>query len=112
MATTTTVVRIEANVGWKVFQSPTSKRWIAICDELNLTLEGESETELRSLIPEALHLLLTDLFTDRELEEFLRAKGWKALNLPARVARGVKFDIPWHIMAARNAGRDPERRAH
>jgi len=65
----TTVVRIEAkNIGWKVFQSDTSKRWIAICDPLNLTLEGESETELRSLIPEALHLLMTDLFAKRDSE--------------------------------------------
>jgi hypothetical protein len=94
MATVQTV-KVEANVGWKVFQSPTSKRWIAVCDELNLCLEGESEMELRSLIPEALHLLMTDLLGDSELDRFLHERGWRALNLPARPVGEVKFDVPW-----------------
>ncbi len=106
-------VRIEAkNIAWKVFQSPTSRRWIAVCDVLNLCLEGDSENELRSLIPEAIHLLMTDLLVDRELDQFLREQGWHALNLPAYPRGNIKFDVPWHIVAEGARQRDSERRAH
>jgi hypothetical protein len=104
-------VRIEANVGWNVFQSPTSKRWLAVCDDLNICLEGDSETELRSLIPEALHLLMSDLLGDTELDAFLREKGWYAHNLPVSPVGEIKFDVPWHVVAE-GARRDPERRSH
>jgi len=111
MATATTVVRIDAkNIGWKIFQSPTSKRFIGVCDQLNLTLEGDTEIELRSLIPEAIHLLMLDLLADREIDQYLKDRGWKAFNLPRRPVQNIKFDVPWHIIAA-SAKRDTERRA-
>lgn len=110
MATIQTV-KIEANVGWKVFQSESSKHWIAVCDELNICLEGDSETELRSLIPEALHLLMIDLLGDKELDQFLREKGWSASTIPVRPEAEIKFDVPWHIIAE-GARRDSQRRAH
>lgn len=104
-------VRIQADVGWKVFQSDSSKRWVAVCEELNICLEGESETELRSLIPEALHLLMLDLLGDRELEQFLQEKGWQAPMIPVRPEAEIMFDVPWHIIAE-GARRDSQRRAH
>jgi hypothetical protein len=103
-------VKIEANVAWKVFQSPMSKRWIGVCDELNLCVEADSETELRSLIPESLHLLMKDLLGDEELDQFLRDKGWQAMNLPVRPVGEVQFDVPWHIIAAEGAKRDSQGR--
>jgi hypothetical protein len=101
-------VTINANVPWRVGQSVATKRIIAVCDPLNLCLEAESETELRSLIPEAMHLLMVDLFEDRELDGFLREKGWQAVGLPARPDGDVQFNVPWHI--AEGAKRDTERR--
>lgn len=105
------IIKIQANVGWKVFRSPTSKRWLAVCDDLNICLEGDSETELRSLIPEALHLMMFDLLSDQELDQFLREKGWSASMIPVRPEAEIKFDVPWHIIAE-GARRDSQRRAH
>jgi hypothetical protein len=90
-------VTINANVPWIVFPSSTSKHLIAVCDPLNLSLEAVDEEELRSLIPEALHALFSDLFADNELDAYLREKGWQAANLPARPDGDVKFHVPWHI---------------
>jgi hypothetical protein len=102
-------VTINANVPWRVYKSKTSNRLIGVCDPLNLCLEAADEHEMKSLIPEALHVLMTDLFADNELDQYLREKGWHAVNLPTRPDGDVQFDIPWHIVGAQ---RDSERRAH
>src|SRR6266508_1294623 len=101
-------VNIEAKVRWRAFRSPTSKRWIGVCDELNLSTEADSLDELHSLIPECIHLLMIDLLEDNELEQYLRDKGWRATNLPTRRPRGaIEFDVPWQLIAE-GARRDSE----
>lgn len=104
-------VQIEANVVWRAFKSPTSARYVAVCDELNLCLEGESEDELKSLIPEAMHLLMIDLLEDNEIDAYLREKGWHATNLPQRRNGNVEFDVPFELIAE-EARLDSTRRAH
>jgi hypothetical protein len=101
-------VTINTNVPWRVAHSKTTHHIVGICDPLNLCLEADSEDELHSLIPEAIHLLMKDLFEDNELDKFLREKGWQAIGLPARPDGDVQFDIPWHI--AEGAKRGSERR--
>jgi predicted RNase H-like HicB family nuclease len=105
-------VQIEANVVWRSFKSPTSSRYVAVCDELNLCLEGESEDELKSLIPEAMHLLMIDLLEDNEIDAYLRAKGWQATNLPQRRSDNVEFDVPFEMIAEEARLNDSTRRAH
>ena len=92
-------VEIQANVMWRSFRSPTSSRHVAVCDELNLCLEGEDEFELRSLIPEAMQLLMIDLLADNEIDEYLRERGWQAVNLPQRVNGDVEFHVPFELIA-------------
>lgn len=102
-------VTIQANVAWSVTRSASSDRWIAICDELNLTTEADSEEELQSLIPETLHLLMADLLEDDELAQYLHEKGWSAVGLPSsHEADDIMFDLPWHIISG--SQHDPERR--
>ncbi len=102
-------VTINTSVPWRVAQSTTTRHIVGVCDPLNLCLEADSEAELHSLIPEAIHLLMKDLFEDNELDKFLRDKGWQAVGLPARPDSDVQFDVPWHIIAE-GARRDTERR--
>src|ERR1700733_431333 len=93
-------IKIEAkNILWQAKQSATSCRWIAVCQPMNLVMEADSIDELRSLINEAMQLLLVDLLQDNELEEYLRERGWKALP-PAPVGKrdGVQFDVAWELM--------------
>ena len=105
------VVEIQANVAWQVFKAA-SGRWLAMCEDLNLTLEADSEEELHSLIPEALALLMSDLLGDDELDAYLRSKGWSATGGLHAVghADDVTINLPWHIISG--GANDSERRAH
>ena len=100
----------QAQLQWQARRSTTSKRWIGVCDPLNLVVEADSLDELHSVIEEALQLLLTDLLRDNELDQFLREHGWKAVNLPAKTPMDVQFNVPWHLIAQGN--RDSKRSAH
>jgi hypothetical protein len=110
MAITQTVF-INATLAWRAKQSTTSRRWIGICDALNLAMEADSLDELHGLIPESIHLLMIDLLQDNELDAFLRARGWQASNLPDPTEDDVQFEVPWELIAegVRGGG---ERRAH
>ena len=108
------MIQIEgrAQLQWQARRSTVSNRWIGVCEPLNLSVEADSLDELHSVIDEALQLLLTDLLLDNELDQFLRERGWKAANLPARTAdlKDVQFNVPWHLVAQGN--RDSQRRPH
>ena len=100
-------------VVWRAVRSPTSRRWIGVCDALNLVTEADSLDELHSVIPESIHLLLEDLLSENELDRYLKERGWTAENVPPSPAQAkdVQFDVPWELVAE-GAVRDPERRAH
>ncbi|MGH9638271.1 MAG: hypothetical protein ACRD72_25840 [Candidatus Angelobacter sp.] len=105
-------IKIQANVIWRAKQSSTSNRWIAVCEPMNLVLEGDSVDELRSLINETTHMLMLNLLEDNELEEFLRARGWSAVNFPSKKpSDGVEFDVPWELLVSGNV-RDSQHKAH
>jgi hypothetical protein len=102
----------QAQLRWNARRSPTSTRWIGVCDAMNLVMEADSLDELHSVIDEAMQLMLVDLLRDNELDQFLREHGWQARDMPVQVRpEDVRFDVPWELIAEGNR-RDPERRAH
>lgn len=94
------VIEAKGTVPWRAFRSDTSRRWVAICDAMNLTTEADTLDELHSLISESVHLLLADLLRDNELEAFLQERGWHALNLPTNPSQNVQFDVPLELIVA------------
>lgn len=107
------IVKLElgGEVRWTARESAESGRWIAECESLNLAMEADSLDELHSLSNEAMQLLLDDLYRDGELEAFLEARGWRALDMPNRLEDDeIDFDFPWNFTFPR-AGDGPERRA-
>lgn len=106
-----TVVTIQANIPWHAVPSSTSKRWIGVCQPMNLTIEADSLDELHSIIGETMQLTLLDLLQDDELDGFLRTHGWAASNLPQgrRTGEDVAFNVPWELIARGHL--DTERRA-
>jgi hypothetical protein len=102
----------KAQLQWLARKSPTSNRWIGVCDPIKLVMEADSLDELYSVIDEAIQLMLIDLMRDNELDQFLREHGWRAVNIP-REARpeDVQFNVPWELIAE-GTRRDSERRAH
>lgn len=102
----------KAQLQWRAQRSTMSKRWIGVCDAMNLVMEADTLDELYSVIDEAMQLMLSDLLRDNELEMFLREHGWHAPNVPLQVKpEDVKFNVPWELIAE-GAKDDPERRPH
>ena len=104
-------VTLQAQIQWHAKPSDTSKRWIGICEPMNLAMEADSLDELHSVINETLNLVLTDLLRENELETYLRERGWRAVNMPANPKQDVDFEVPWELIVA-GGRRDSERRAY
>jgi hypothetical protein len=103
-------ITVTSRVPWRAHYSPSSHRWIGICDPMNLTMEADSLDELHSVINEAIQLMFRDLLEDKELDAYLTGMGWTAgplpLNQPPEV---IEFDLPWELIA--EGARDLARRA-
>jgi hypothetical protein len=80
--------------------------FVGVCDALGLTLEADTESELRSLIEEGIHFLMVDLLEDGDLPRFLKDRGWKtARPVPARLPKeGVRFEVPFRVERSRAHG--------
>ena len=88
-------VSISGKVSWTIFEDIKSKRWIAVCRPLNLSVEERTLGELSETIEDAIHALLLDLAQCNELEKFLREHGWRLEKpLPTRLAN-VRFSMPY-----------------
>ena len=102
---------LKAQIQWRATFRDASKRWIGICDPMNLAVEADSLDELYSVIDETMHVVLLDLLLDDELDRYLQERGWQARGAPvAAKTEDIKFDVPWELIA--EGARDPERRAH
>ena len=91
------VLHIQAKIQWKAFRDPSSKIWVAVCQPLKLTVQGETWGALMECINDTLNLLFNALMESGDFEKFLRKHGWKKLNeLPPKSSR-VKFDVPFDV---------------
>lgn len=105
------IVQVQGQVRWEFHQDPASRRWIAICQPLNLTIEADSHTELRENIEDSLRLFLKSVFADGELEKFMRDHGWTAQVPPHVAANDIRFDVPIELIA-KAAANGPSRQLH
>jgi hypothetical protein len=73
--------------------------FVASCEPLALTIEADNEADLQSVIAEAQHVLMVDLFEDGELPRFLKDRGWQSSRpLPQTLPEGgVTFDVPFRV---------------
>ena len=95
-----TLVRVNANVQWKIKQAKGG--WIGICDPLKLTVQSESWANLMEDIALSLDALLKDLVETNELNKFLRDQGWQLMGaLPAKM-ENARFDVPFLPAMIRN----------
>jgi len=95
-----TAVGAEVTLQWTATKSEHCERWVAECNELGISVEGDTLDEVYSLIPEASHALLIDLFVDDDLHVFLKRRGWEASGIPAELGGdGIEFSVPWHLVA-------------
>jgi predicted RNase H-like HicB family nuclease len=92
----TAIVRVDvnANLQWAVLQAK-GGNWVAVCDPLGLTVQGETWAELMEDIGHTLDALLRDLLSTNELNRFLHDHGWKLLAAIPNRPEDVRFDVPF-----------------
>jgi len=87
------IIRVEANVQWRVIASGNS--WIGICDPLKLTVEAGTYGEMMESISETLDAVLSNLNQWDELPLLLKTHGWSLVTpLPAK-PEDIRFDVPF-----------------
>ena len=105
-------IEVSSTLQWTATQTALGTRWMATCEPLGISVEGESLDEVHGLIPEACFVLFTDLIEDNEFDEFLTARGWRSRNQPTgSVDEEIEFLIPWNLVAE-GKQRDSTRSTH
>jgi hypothetical protein len=105
-----TRVQIEGPLKWRYDRSGEGP-FVAVCDDLNITLESDSWSELLEDMAVAIDAILKDVLATSELDRFLREHGWTLAGpLPNRLAE-VQFEVPFELTAQR-AKHDPQIRIH
>ena len=89
-----TLVRVDANLQWSVLQGK-GGNWIAVCDPLGLTVQGETWAELMEDIGHTLDAMLKDLMSTHELDKFFRDHGWTPMAAVPNRPEDVRFDVPF-----------------
>lgn len=103
-------VTVNANVSWTVTQDAETRRFVAVCDPLQITIEGDTYRELLENVSDSLHLLLITSLKEGNLEAFLRERGW-SIQGERHADEDVFFDVPVELVRQR-ALNDSTRRVH
>lgn len=87
----------EARVHWTLQRG--ERDWVAICDDLSLTVQGETIEEINHLIVQLMNELFRELLERNELDSFLRDHGWVPVDkVPQQIPHeGLKFDLPFQF---------------
>jgi len=94
-------VEINAKLTWAVFQDRKSKYWIAVCDDLKISLQDKTLPALVETIEDSIQGLFLDLVRTREFDVFLRKHGWNTESpLPKRTTQ-LRFDVPYTLNKGR-----------
>ncbi len=95
------LIRIATQVQFKVARDPQTGGWIAACDPLSITTSGETWDDLWEDAAEAIQSMLTDLFEDGQLQQFLRENGWQLRDgpFPRQTAAVPRFELPFTLNA-------------
>ena len=95
-------IRIDSPLVWRAEAAEEAcGGWVAFCDALGISTEGESLDELRSVISESMDLLVQDLLAEGEVEQFLRNKGVRYSKDEAETPAVL---VPWQLIAAGQDG--------
>ncbi len=96
----TTVIHLDANLAWRVARlgERYERRWLGICDDLDLTVESSTYQELMEDIGDTLDAVLLDLCQEGRLDDFLTRQGWRVVD--GQQWSGVdpeelSFDLPF-----------------
>jgi len=74
--------RLKGKFDWGIVHDPACDKWVGICEDLNLTVQADTQRELHVSIWEAMDSLFSMLVEEGELHHFLVERGWDHLEEP------------------------------
>ncbi len=86
-------VQVKGNVNWMCTHDAACDKWVGVCDDLNLTVQADTQRDLHKEIWEAMDTLFNMLVEENELENFLSKHGWNV----EKPQRRALFDLPVNI---------------
>lgn len=89
------VVRFaKAQLSWRVESGDDG--WVGVCDALKLSAQGDTWSELQSVMSEILDDMLRGLLQEGTLKQTLTDLGWVPINpIPEHMpSDGLRFDVP------------------
>jgi hypothetical protein len=94
-------IAIQAKLQWRGFRDQGTRRWVAVCDPLNVAVEAGTWSELHAAISDSLNLIFRDLLATGELEGFLKDRGWSLQSPLPEKPHNARFDVPYHLTQGR-----------
>lgn len=91
-----TIHQINANLVW--YARRDGQRCVGWCDALKLTAEGDTWSEMVSVITELHNEVFADLAQEGELEQFLQDRGWTHVAGQVIAGAPVAYDVPFQLM--------------
>ena len=88
------VVPIDGTVTWRVTRHRNESVWIAVTDDMSLTIEGVTWPELLTDIGETVQAVLHDLADSGDLGQYAEKRGWA---IRGQAKPGSRFDISIRI---------------
>jgi hypothetical protein len=93
------VVQLNVQVSWRAERDVKTGEWVAVCDALKLTAQGETWEDLTSMIFEVQDHLFRTVWSEGALDQFLWSHGWQpAPKIQAELGEDVKFDFPTKVI--------------
>ena len=90
--TTERVVHVGTTASWQYHRTP-QNTVVAICDELQLTLEADTLPELFAMIRDGMEALIEDLAETQYLDQYAKERKWSIQRIDADSSEG-HFDLP------------------
>lgn len=94
------LLRLGAQIKWRVERD--GDGWLGVCDDLRLTVSGDTYSELTEIIHEALDCLFKDLIITGDLVPYLKEMGWREKYIVPKISQEeleqVMIDVPVDIV--------------
>lgn len=88
---------VQGEIVWRVCRDDASGQWIGVCDPIGLTASGDTYSEAVECCNHATEIVFNDLLVSGDLEEFLKLRGWKMVEVESREGEEGGIDAPFRI---------------
>ena len=67
---------VSGKMEWRSLHDTATDKWVAICDDLRLTVQADTQRELHDEIWDSMETLFALLIEENRVEQFLAEHGW------------------------------------